>query len=125
MTHLKNIIEQLLETGYEILFELEKNDLDLKKVQKLYDNRSDAIEKLHEIPQQKIKHLSQEHKKPIQMLLTRVKLLEKKLNRNLAALSEIKKKDLQQVGLHKKAKSLYTQSSQKEGKFERKIIDLK
>ena len=126
MTQIKNNIEDILETGYEILFELEKEEPDFKKVKKLYDDRSKSINKLDEQPGKKNKELSKSDKQPLKNLFTRLQLLEKKLNKNLSSLSEARKKDLKELSLHKKAKSLYNKSvvTKKEGS-RRKIVDFK
>jgi hypothetical protein len=121
MTNIKNNIEEILETGYEILFELEKEKLDFSKVKKLYDDRSESIDKLEELPKVNISEVSEGEREPLKNLFTRLQLLEKKLNRNLSSLSAEKKEDLKELSLHKKAKSLYAQNRVNR----RKIVDLK
>ncbi|MGD8747603.1 MAG: hypothetical protein PVI44_03990 [Balneolaceae bacterium] len=122
MSNIKSHIEQILETGYEILFELEKEKPNLKKVQKLYDNRAASVNKLNDITTENINKLSKEDRIPLKNLFTRLQLLEKKLNKNLATLSEEIKESLQKLELHKKAKTLYTQASDQSGS---NIVDLK
>lgn len=125
MMNIKNNIQQILDTGYEILFELEKEEPDLKAVKNLYDERSTKITKLNEFSEDKNGHYSQTDKKSLKNLFLRVQLLEKKLNGRLAVLSKRKMNDLKELGFHKKAKSLYNQTSVQTEVQERKIVDIK
>lgn len=125
MAQIKNKIEDILQTGYEILFELEKDGPDFSKIKDLYDDRSETINKLDDIPKKKINDLSKSDREPLKNLFTRLHLLEKKLNKNLSTLSEKKRENLKELGLHQKAKSLYTKTSDQNGKQTRKIVDLK
>ena len=125
MITILNNIEQVLETGYEILIKLEEKDPDLDKVKELYKYRLHTITKLNQTPDYKLNNLTGEKRKASKDLFTRLQLLEKELTKSLTALQNKQRESLKKFELHKKARLSYTKGSAKLKSPRKKILDLK
>lgn len=120
-----NRVEEVLEIGYKILLELEKEEPDMDDILKFYDNRSKAINRMKKIDDKQIKNLTKSEKEKTNGLFTRLQVLEKQLNRNLAMLSDTKQEALKKLDNHTKAKKSYSQFSTQRQDISSKIVDLK
>ncbi|MGF1671342.1 MAG: hypothetical protein ACFCU6_12905 [Balneolaceae bacterium] len=112
-------LENVLNTGYTILMELEKDEPDMDKIEVLYDHRADLLSqaKFSWIQlNEKIENLNPEQGEleKIKNLFVRLNLLEKNLNRNLKALKYKKAEHLKQINQMKNARVSYGTDKNKE-----------
>lgn len=103
---IKNLLSDIVDSGYQILDELESEELDLKKARSLMKQRGEEIKKLDEISLGDA-DFSDPERKELKNLFTRFTVLEKHMNIILSKLSLLSKTSLQEVALHKKAKKSY------------------
>lgn len=118
-------LEEILDTGYAILIELKKEELNLSRIRELYNRRAEIIEKMTDYQPKPMDDVTREERETSQKLFTRLQLLEKNLNKNLAMLSSSRVKALKEVGVHRKARVSYGKASRPPSGSQSKIIDLK
>lgn len=125
MEALNKYIENILDTGFKILFELEKEEPNIEKVNELYAQRGEQINELDEIPEAELKNINDECKMKTKNCLMRLQLLEKYINRTLTKLSESRRESIEKIKAHQIAKMSYSFSNLNKNGEQSTFIDLK
>jgi peptidoglycan hydrolase CwlO-like protein len=123
MSNILDNIHQIINIGYEILFKLEAEEVDLDHVSSLYDKRAQKVNKLTAHTDKQIADLTEKDKQEAKKLFTRLEILEKELQKELVDLSDARFETIRKLGLHKKANSLYKSASQNQS-TESQIVDI-
>ncbi|MEX0773134.1 MAG: hypothetical protein WEB89_03710 [Balneolales bacterium] len=110
MNTLLNRFEDILNTGYTILMELENEEPDFDMVEELYKRRSSLLEEVDgkwkiEVP--RVNDLEQNEAKLFRNTFARLNLLEKSLNRNLKSLKLKKSELLEKIDGFRHARTSY------------------
>lgn len=100
------LLNDIVNSGYEILDAMDTEDVDLKEVRQLLKERGEKIDSLNEISLSN-NTFTKPEKKKLKNLFTRYTILEKQINSIWAKLSLVSKSSLKKVALHKKAKESY------------------
>lgn len=116
-------LNKILEIGTRILTTLDKDRIDLDKVEQLYNQRGEAIHKLDQLAL--INDLNWERKNEIQSLFDHLKKQEVKLNIRLMSFVKLKKQALEGLENLKKAKESYSRGTPETLSQNPQIIDLK
>lgn len=117
-------LSKILEIGTTILITLDEDSLEIEKIKQLYQQRDEAIHKLDQLAL--VNDLNLEGKNEIQSLFEQLKNQETKLNKKLLNFVKDKRKALETLETHKKAKESYSQSDDAQLiTYKRQIIDLK
>lgn len=120
---IKEQLHEILEIGNNILFTLEDDSLEFKKIKQLYEERGEAIQKLDQLAL--VNDLNLERKKEIQSLFEQLKKQQNDLNKKLKNFVNEKREALILIDKHKKAKESYSRRTAVPMNDNRQIINLK
>jgi len=108
------ILGKVLDTDRKIISTLKKKEPDLEKINTLYSLRDKQIKTLSELKNdayKEIETLEESPKKMIRHQFSQLNLLEQKIQKELKAITNQKKAELESVILKNKVKNSYTNDS--------------
>jgi len=108
------ILGKVLDTDRKIISTLKKKEPDLEKINTLYSLRDKQIKTLSELKNdayKEIETLEESPKKMIRHQFSQLNLLEQKIQKELKAVTNQKKAELESVILKNKVKNSYTNDS--------------
>jgi|SRR5699024_2693408 len=102
----KKYLERIIALGYKILPALEEDEFEAEQIKELMDQRGRQVQALNKTEINK-NELSKGQKEQLRNVFTRLYILEKRINKNLAKLSLNYNSMISDIDLHKKAQNSY------------------